>query len=115
MFTVNIRLVLFKAHVKLTLLSLHNVSSCIKLQRTPASTSLSSLALDLRISLVDRNVMVKLYHNSVREDGREKKSSLTRSVKNAPIGRLLVKDYRLLLPNTKFQPMMASLLEEDDF
>ena len=102
MFTVNIRLVLFKAYVKLLLLSLHNVSSCIKLLRTPASTSLSSLALDLRISLVDRNVMVKLYHNSVNvmEDGREKKSSLTRSVKNAPIGRLLVKDYRLLLPDT---------------
>ena len=98
MFTVNIRLVLFKANVKLLLLSLHNVSSCIKLQRTPASTSLSSLALDFQI--VDRNVMVKLYHNSVREDGREKKSSLTRSVKNAPIGRLLVKDYRLLLPDT---------------
>ena len=36
-----------------------------------------------------------------------KKPSLTRTVKNAPIGRLLVKDYRLLLPDTKFQPMMA--------
>ena len=74
-----------------------------------------AFALDLHTSHLDRNVMVKLYHNSVMEDDREKKSSLTRSVKNAPIGRLLVKDYRLLLPNTKFQPMMVSLLEEDDF
>ena len=59
-------------------------------------------------SRINRNV--KLYHSvggTLPEDGWKKKPSLTRTVKNAPIGRLLVKDYRLLLPNTKFQPMMA--------